>query len=471
MRNTSSRRLALVLILTLGFGLVLVPQPILPVHAADASLVFAAYQAIMTHHIERQDPVKLLAGALNGLRQALAKAGVTERFADLGGADETTAKNEFQARFDRAVSLTKGKLTATQLQYAAAGAMAAGVGDSATSFFDRKLWEHKNRGFGKGVAGIGAFSDYRFGRYVVFTVAPYSPAASAGVRRLDRVLAIDGQSVLGMPKDEIDNRIHPMESEGTTIKLTIRRPGQSAPLTFSMVRQRVLRFPPVEHRMLGGHLGYIWLRSLLMTNDAAEFRRALVELQHEGMSGLILDLRLHEAGDLQGLFVANALLPLGVPIQTIVSDAKAVGRRVSPAACPTPAQGSRVDLVRAGTLRMPAICTDTTSGPLLDSSTPIVVLIDETTVGTGETLSTAIRETRRGKLIGARTAGQVGWGDWLNLPGGTGITVESHIVLAGNGTVLDKVGVQPDIVVDLTAVDLDRGVDTQLQRAVQILSR
>ncbi len=468
MRHAAYPRLVIALTVALFFSLSLIAQAVPPAPSADASLVFAAQQAIMKWHIKQQDPVKLLAGALTGLRQALAKAGITERLADLSGADEPTAKSEFQARFDRAVGLGQGKLTSTQLQYAAAKAMAASVGDGGTVFLDPLAWTGQNLGFGRGYVGLG-FSDwYKFGRDYVFAIAPYSPAASAGLRPFDRVLAVDGQSVQGLTFDDIGRRI--VGLEGTTVKLTMRRPGQSTPLTFSIVRQRILRFPGVQHRMLDGRLGYIWVRSLGQQGDAAEFRRALVELQREGMRGLILDFRQqkhYSYGYGTGLRVANTLLPAGVPVQTIVSQAQDVGAGVQPQACPM-----KRDLGDPAQTRLPSPCTDTTSGgTLLDPASPLVVLIDETTHHSGETLSAAIRDTRRGRLVGVRTAGKAGVGPGVDLPGGAGIIVERFIVLAGNGAVLDKVGVQPDVPVKLTAADLDRGVDTQLQRAVEMLSR
>ncbi len=469
MRHAAHPRLITALTVALLFSLSLVAQAVPPAHSADASLVFAAYQAIMTHHIQRQEPIKLLTGALNGLRQALAKAGITERLTDLTSADETIAKSEFQAQFDRAVSLAQGKLTVTQLQYAAANAMSASVGDSWTEF----NFPGQNA---VNVTGIGIWSRYKFGRLVVVSIVPYSPAASAGLHPFDRILAIDGQSVQVMMSKGLrwrDIRIIP-GPEGSTAKLIISRPGQNAPLTVSIVRQRITRIPGVVHKKLDGGLGYIWVRSLGVQNDWAEFRRALVDLQRGGMRGLILDLRVPSGvqGYNQGLQVANTLLPAGVPVQTIVSHLKDLGTHTRREACPTLIRGRPWRFAGAEIVPLPSPCAMTTEGgTLLDHSTPLVVLIDETTHHIGETLSAAIRDTRRGKLLGVRTAGQTAVGPELDLPGGTAIDVQSYIVLAGNGTVLDKVGVQPDVVVELTAADLDRGVDTQLQRAVEMLSR
>ncbi|MGH2403665.1 MAG: hypothetical protein ACRDGN_04290, partial [bacterium] len=74
----------------------------------------------------------------------------------------------------------------------------------------------------------------------------------------------------------------------------------------------------------------------------------------------------------------------------------------------------------------------------------------------------------RGPLVGVRTAGRVGYGAGFLLPGGAAIMVTIRSVGTGRDVVLEKQGVRPDVGVDLPTAELDRGVDAQLQRAVQL---
>jgi C-terminal processing protease CtpA/Prc len=459
----------LVRALALVLGASLVPPAIPPAHAAETALVFAAYRAITDHDAVRQDPVKLLAGALQGLRRALAKAGIAEPLADLTAADAATAESEFQARFDRASIVGQGKLTVTQLQYAAAAAMAdtAARVDGATYFISPEAWVIDVLGTS---TGLGIVIKHWSGRWIVFKTTPHTPAEAAGLRPFDRIVAIDGRSTESMTGDDIDRLNGATAPAGTTVQLTILRSGRTAPLTLSIPLQLIQRRAAEQDRLLDGRLGYVWIRSLRGTGDAAQFRRSVAELQRSGMRGLILDLRA-SSGNIadafvNGFLVANALLPRGAKVQMIASRVEDL--RASPGPCPTSLyQSSDPPFIS----RLPSPCIYTTwGGTLLDPSIPLAVIINGDTAGASALLSAAIQDAGRGKLVGAHTYGTWNWVDYVPLPGEARVGVKTHVVATGKGSVLTSTGVQPDVPVAITETDLDRGVDAQLQRAVEILS-
>jgi C-terminal processing protease CtpA/Prc len=459
----------LVRALALVLGVSLVPPAIPPAHAAETAIVFAGYRAIMDHDAVRQDPVKLLAGALQGLRDALARAGIAEPLADLTAADAATAESDFQARFDKASTLGQGKLTAMQLQYAAAAAMAdtAFRVDDATRFYSPESWTSNVVGT---VTGLGIVLRHLFGRWVVFKTTPYTPAETAGLRPFDRIVAIDGRGTEGMTGDEMDRLNGSDRPAGTTVQLTILRPGRTTPLTLSIALQTIQRMVAEQHRLLDGGLGYIWIGSLRAPGDAAQFRRSVTELQRGGMRGLILDLRYYSGNIwnafVNGFLVANTLLPSGAKVQMVATHVEDL--RAPPKPCPAAPDSELIFFSR-----LPSPCVYTTwGGTLLGPSIPLVVIISEDTQGASALLGAAIQDARRGKLVGVHTHGSWSWVDYVALPGGARIGVKTHVVATGRGSVLTPtVGVQPDVPVALTAADLDRGLDAQLQRAVEILSR
>jgi carboxyl-terminal processing protease len=416
------------------------PVTVRPAHAAEAGLVFAVVDLLKNEHVDRPDPLRLLAAAVDGLRQALSRAGVTATLPDIVATDEAAARAEFQTRFERAVAAAAGRLTDTQLQHAAAQAMAASMNDSHTGFITPERFaeiEHQRRNLA-GFTGIGILLMHRERRFYVRLVFPGTPAERSGLRPFDRIVAIDGQSTEGMGMEDVVNRVRGPRGEAVTI--TVQRPGLPVPLSITIVREPIV-VPAVEHRMKEGQIGYIRFGQFT-AGSADMMRRAIEDLQAQGMRGLILDIRSNRGGFVRELnLVAEMFLPAGLPIYTM---------------------DSRRDGVR----------THTTRGhPLLDPATPLVVLIDDGTASAGELLAAALQEHGRGTLVGTRTAGAVLVSITFPLRDGSALSVSIARMTTSRGVVLEGNGLRPDIEVELTIEDLDRGIDSQLARARDELAR
>ncbi len=428
---------ALILAAVLVIGLVASPAAVAPARAAEASVVLAAVQVLTDRHISIPDPVKLLAAAVGGLRQALTQTGVTERLPDLDAADAPSARTQFQARFDQAAALAGGRLTETDLQYAAARAMAASLGDSHTSFLTPAEWAERQRSLQNEASftGIGVRTVVRSGRFYVVEVFPDTPAAAAGLRALDRLVAIDGQSVEGLTSSDIASRIR--GPQGTPVSVTVQRQGQSSPLVIAIIRAPISP-PAVSFRLLDESIGYLRFLTFSL-GSAAQFQRAVQTLQAQGMRGLVLDMRGNSGGFVVELVrIASVLLSPGLRI-AVREDRQQV---------------AQVDI--------------TAGGPTLNPTTVLTVLIDVGTASSGEILAAAVQEHGRGSVVGVRSAGAVLNSLDFALPGGAALVVAVRRFTTGRGVVLEGVGVAPDVEVDLTAEDLDRGIDAQLQRAVQL---
>jgi carboxyl-terminal processing protease len=432
-RRTSGFLLALVL----AMGGVGAPWAARTAAAADASIVFAAVDILKQQHHAAPDPVRLLAAAAEGLRQALSQAGIVTPPAALLAGGEAAAREEFQRYFDRAAVLAYGRLSEVQLQYAAAAAAAASLDDSHTAFLLPEQWAEVQRELSNQASfiGIGIRLINRGGQFYVMNVFPGTPAARAGLRDLDRVVAVDGRTTEGMALQEVSRRIR--GPQGMPVEVVVRRPGEPAPLVFTISREPIL-VPAVDARMVEGQTGYVHLHHLA-SGATVQFRRALQDLQARGMRALVLDLR-GNGGGLVGetVSVASALLPPGLPV-----------------------------MHRENRLRR--IADRTRGGPLLSTALPLVVLVDEATASGGEVVAAAMREHRRAPLVGVRTAGALMASLYFPLPGGTAIEVAVERVTTGKGTVVEKVGLAPDVQVELTPDDLERGVDAQLERALEEL--
>lgn len=408
--------------------------------AADASLVFRVVELLRDEHVARPDPVQLYRAALDGVREALQRAGVSTPVADLFARDEDHAREQFQRRFDQVVRAAAGRLTERELAFAAARAAATSLRDSHTGFITpERLAEMRRQQQNEAAfTGIGILLLSKDGKFYARLVFSGSPAQRAGLRPFDRIVAIDGVSTEGMTTDQVSSRIR--GPQGTPVTLTVQRPGQPSPVVVTVVREPIV-VPSVEWAVAEGQLGYVRFGQFNQ-GASARLARALSELQQQGVRGLVLDLRGNPGGFVSELNrVAELFLPRGVVVYTM--ESRDEGRR------------SYV----------------TRTGPFLDPALPVVVLVDDDTASAAELLSAALRDHGRAPLVGLRTAGAVLVSVTFPLPGGAGLSVAIARMLTPRGEELEGRGLSPDVEVDLTAADLDSGFDSQLARGREELAR
>jgi carboxyl-terminal processing protease len=168
--------------------------------------------------------------------------------------------------------------------------------------------------------GIGAtIEDLREGSDVntfIRATFPESPAARAGLRYGDRILAVDGNSMKGKTYPEVRKFL--LGPRGTTVKVTVEHPATKQPETVSIVRDAVSLPSIAQAYMLRPGVGYVGMTGGFNLTTADEFEQALKFLHSKGMNMLVLDLRGNRGGLLiQAVRVANTFLQNG---QMIVSQ-------------------------------------------------------------------------------------------------------------------------------------------------------
>ena len=204
---------------------------------------------------------------------------------------------------------------------------------------------------------------------------PYegSPAAKAGIRCGDEVVAIDGVSTHGLTSAESSDRMR--GKPGTTVVLTIKKL-RGATVDVPVVRERI-SLPSVEYvGMLNEADGYILLEKF--TDGVGQnIRDAYHELKAQGMKRLVLDLRGNGGGLMNE---AVNIVSLFVPRGSVVVTAK--GR----------SEGSEQ-------------VYKTTTDPV-DTEMPIVVLVDSGSASASEIVSGALQDYDRATVVGTRTYGK-----------------------------------------------------------------
>ncbi len=432
LRGTLLRHLiawGLVAVLVVGLG------P--PARAADGTLVLAALQVLERTYVDPIHPVDVLNAAVSALREATSQsqevlppipAGDTEEQADVA----------FIAEFERAVQA--GTISETQLAYAATRTMLASFHDTHTFYLAPAQWAQFRQELtgNPGFSGIGIVitsqADNTGVRWVfVEDVFPGSPAASAGLKRFDRILQVGTTSLRNATSAQASQVIR--GPSGSVAELTVQRGEQ-------VLRIPVARAPiqaePVAVRLIEPGIAYVRLFGF---NQGAgrKLSAALEDLSARNpLRSIVLDLRGNPGGLItEAARVGSLFLP---PATTL---ARVTDREHGP-----------------GLLR--------TSGPSPFAGIPMAVLVDRGSASGSEIVVGALKDYHRATIIGDRTAGALGGAVGAALPEG-GMSVTVLRISTPLGTQVEGVGIVPDTPVTLTETDMERGADTQLQAALQML--
>lgn len=205
---------------------------------------------------------------------------------------------------------------------------------------------------------------------------PYEgmPAAEAGLRKGDVILSIDGESMKG--KDNAYVSDHLRGDAGTTFELKIRRPSTGKEMRFKITR-RSIQMPAVPYYgVQQGGIGYIKLNEFT-ENSAKIVRNAFIDMRHQQIKGLILDLRNNGGGsELEAANLVNLFVPKGV---TVVSN--------------------------RGKLKRANHDYKTTSEPI-DTVIPIVVMVNGNSASSAEIVTGALQDMDRAVVLGTKTYGK-----------------------------------------------------------------
>ncbi len=178
------------------------------------------------------------------------------------------------------------------------------LNDPYAELYSPQEWaEFTRNALGNDYAGLGLGIESLSDTVTVTTVFPRSPAALFGIRRGDRIVAVEGTRVVGMTTDDVSKRL--MGIAGTRVQITLARAGSSTPVVAAIPRA-VVHVPSVPYALMFGHVGYV---PLLRVNESAteEVSDALQRLREEGATSYILDLRGNPGGQLDQALDASSL--------------------------------------------------------------------------------------------------------------------------------------------------------------------
>jgi carboxyl-terminal processing protease len=220
--------------------------------------------------------------------------------------------------------------------------------------------------------GIGALIR-KIGEHT-FIAEPYegNPAEKSGLMAGDKILSIDGKTMVGIPSDDVSSSLK--GPKGTTIEIEVERNSEKKKIS---VTRDEIKLPDVPYSgMLNETVGYIKLNSFTQT-AASDVKTAFNELKGKGMKEVVLDLR----GNGGGLLIeAVKIVNMFVKKDQVVVTTKG---RV--------AEENRV----YKTMEAP-----------LDLDIPLTILIDEGSASASEIVAGSIQDLDRGVIIGTTSYGK-----------------------------------------------------------------
>lgn len=132
------------------------------------------------------------------------------------------------------------------------------------------------------------------------------PSEQLGILPGDRIIKIDGNSVIGITNDEVRQKLR--GKAGTKVNVTIARPGVSKQLEYTIVRDKIPIYSVDAHFMIDDKTGYVSV-SRFSETTFDELTNALKDLNSKGMKQLLLDLRGNPGGYLnQAVQIADLFI-------------------------------------------------------------------------------------------------------------------------------------------------------------------
>jgi carboxyl-terminal processing protease len=320
----------------------------------------------------------------------------------------------------------------TDIENTSVAALVAKLGDPYTEYLDPEHYKVFTANRAGKYGGVGVEWRPDGDTAVIGRVFPEGPAAKAGIRIEDRIVAVDGNKVA--KADSYAAMSGVKGDEGTKVTLRIARTG-TAERDYPLIREEIRR-PVVDSRVetVGKkRVGYVHLDQFT-DGSAKAVRSAVRRFSEEKVSGIVFDLR----GDGGGLVdEAVNIMSVFVPDKTLIATTK--GRN-----------GPREELKA--------------TGDPVDTAIPLVVLVDQNSASASEIVAGALRDAGRAKLVGTRTFGKALIQSTRTLANGGAIKFTIASYLTPKGFDLGSRGLPPDIEV---ADDPKTKPDEALARALQ----
>jgi carboxyl-terminal processing protease len=310
--------------------------------------------------------------------------------------------------------------------------LVAAADDPYTRFVEPEQLTEENMEMEGEYGGLGMYIGQRDGKLLIISPIEGTPADRAGIKPLDEIVKIDEKIIVGMDQNDVVKILR--GPADTSVKIWIRRTGESELLPFDLTRE-VINIRTVRIEMID-KIAYVRLNNF-HHKTSAELEEALAEARAKKASGIILDMRNNPGGLLNvAVDVASQFLDGGLVVS--------MKGRIS-----------RFD---------DALYADEGKA----TSLPLVVLVNEGSASASEIVAGAVQDRKRGLLVGMKTYGKGSVQSLFNLSDNSGMYVTIARYKTPSDKVIDHKGLVPDYKVEGGPVT-DKSKDAQLQKALGVM--
>lgn len=260
---------------------------------------------------------------------------------------------------------------------------------------------------------------------IIKVVSPLvdTPAYKAGIKSGDYIIKLGSRTVQGLNLKEAVDLMR--GKPGSPINITILRKGETKPLQFSLIREKI-QIKSVKSQLVDGDYGYIRLTQF-QSLTADDMQKALLQLQQQAkgkLKGLILDLRDNPGG----------LLDSAIQVADAFLDKDKNGKE-------------EMIVYTQGRLKGSKFTAFASNGDLLKNS-PMVVLINNGSASASEIVAGALKDNKRAIIVGTRSFGKGSVQTVIPLDEKHAIKLTTALYYTPSGVSIQAKGITPDIVVD-----------------------
>lgn len=310
--------------------------------------------------------------------------------------------------------------------------MMAGLNDPYSVYYTKEEYDSLMESTSGVFCGIGVVIQQNIttGIITVVRAMPGTPGEAAGFESGDIIYAVDGVEVTGEDSSSVVARIK--GEEGTEVTVTVYRDGEK--IDFTLKRAKI-EVQTVEAKMLDNNIGYIQVTEFDDVT-AKQYTKAIEDLTNQGMEGLIVDLRDNPGGLLSSVCtMLDEMLPEGLIVYTEDKN------------------GTREEEY---------------SDDEHQFTKPLAVLINGSSASASEIYAGAIKDYGIGTIIGTQSFGKGIVQRIVELGDGSALKLTISNYFTPNGNNIHKIGIEPDIVVELNS---DTEDDEQLNKAIEVLTQ